>query len=70
MKWSDMHEQTGSKVPLPVNAPHLMRLVSVMVIRSFCLGGRPLAIGDEVRLEYATARDLIFLGKAQMLTNI
>ena len=65
-----MHEQTGSKVPLPVNPTHLTRLVSVMVIRSFCLGGRPLAIGDEVQIEYAMARDLIFLGKAQMLTHI
>ena len=62
-----MHEPTVSTAPGPVNAPHLMRLVLVRATAPFCVAGRPLAIGDEVRLEYATAKDLIFLGKAEML---
>lgn len=62
-----MQEPTSSKVPPPVNPPHLMRLVLVKVIRPFRAGGKPLAIGAEVEIEYHLARDLAALGKAAIV---
>ena len=64
-----MQEPTSSKVPPPVNPPHLMRLVLVKVIRPFSEGGQPLAIGAEVEIEYHLARDLAAIGKAEMLNS-
>lgn len=55
--------------PTPKNDPQLMRLVSVTVIRPFCVAGAPLAIGAEVLLEYHLARDLATLGKAQLVNR-
>lgn len=54
-------------VPTPNNDPHLMRLVRVMVVRSFCVQGRPLEPGTMVELPRYVAADMIALRKAEML---
>lgn len=62
-----MQKPTRENVPRPFNPPHLTRLVRVKVIRPFCVGGQPLAIGSEVEIEYHLARDLAAIWKAEIL---
>ena len=53
--------------PTPKNDPMLTRQVREKVLRCFCANGKPLSVGDEVMLEFHVARDMTFLGKAEML---
>jgi hypothetical protein len=52
---------------IPSNPPELTRLVSVKVLKPFCVAGRPLPVGDVYRLEYHLARDLARIGKCELL---
>lgn len=56
---------TSETAPTPKNDPTLTRQVREKVLRCFCANGKPL--GDEVMLEFHVARDMTFLGKAEML---
>jgi|CXWL01.1.fsa_nt_gi hypothetical protein len=62
-----MQPEPLNKAPVPVNPPHLMRPVRVQVLRPFRVAGKPLAIGDEVEIEYHLARDLWAIGKVELL---
>lgn len=65
-----MQEPMSNKVPPPVIPARLMRAVRVRVLRPFCVGGQPLAIGDEVEIEYHLARDLAAIGKATIVDGL
>jgi hypothetical protein len=56
-----------SEIAPPVQNPQLFQPVKVRVLRSFCVTGRPLAVGAEVELPYHVARDLEAMGKAEIL---
>lgn len=62
-EWDGTRTPSNQTVPAPVNPPHLMRRVQVKVLRPFPVAGKPLAIGDEVEIEYHLARDLAAIGK-------
>lgn len=51
------------------NDPHLLRPVRVKVLRSFCVGGRPLAVGDEATVEFHLGRDLVAVQKAEFVSS-
>ena len=49
------------------NPPHLTRLVRIKRIgqRGFIANGRPVEIGEVVRVSFACARELVYLKKAE-----
>lgn len=58
-----MFEPMSERTLKIINPPNLIRLVRVRVLRSFCVGGRPIAVGEEVEVEFHTARSLMATGK-------
>lgn len=65
--WSHSRTMNVEHPPTPKNDPKLMRQVRVKVLRCFCMNGKPLSVGAEAVLEFHVARDMTFLGKAEML---
>lgn len=55
------------KIADPIQDPKLFQPVKVRVLRSFCIGGKPLQIGEEVSIEFHLMRDLVAIGKAAMV---
>ena len=53
--------------PLPPNPPELLKLVSVRVVRSFCILGKPLLPDSVVEVEAHLAHGLAAIGKAELL---
>jgi hypothetical protein len=64
--WGGTH-MNPEHAPTPKNSPELMKLTRVRVLRPFCVGGKPLAIEEIVRIEYHVARDLAVIGKARIV---
>lgn len=56
-----------SRSPAP-NPAHLTRLVTIKRTgRGFCVGGRPIEPGEIVKVPYSVARDLVAMGKAELM---
>jgi hypothetical protein len=53
--------------PFPGNPPELLAPTRVKVLRPFCVGGKPLAIGTTTTLPRADADSLVAIGKVQLL---
>jgi hypothetical protein len=62
-----MDTMRHSNVAAPVQDPKLFQPVKVRVLRSFCVTGKPLAVGAEVELPYHVARDLRALGRVELI---
>ena len=53
--------------PLPVTPPELLRPIRCKVIKSFCLSGKPIAVGSTVILPYFDAFGLWEVHKIMFL---
>jgi len=60
----------AKRIPAPKNDPRLMQLILVKVLRPFCVAGQPLALGDEVAIEFHLARDLVAIGKVRIIAPV
>ncbi|MBS0183604.1 MAG: hypothetical protein JSS39_14515 [Nitrospira sp.] len=52
-----------------MNPPNLMRQVRVRVVKSFCIGGKVLQVGEKVSIAWHDAQSLAALGKCVFLTE-
>ncbi len=55
--------------PLPPTPPHLLKPTKVRIIKAFMVGRRAAQPGELVTLDWATARDMIALHKAELITE-
>lgn len=57
----------NSPLPRILNDPALLVLTPCKVLKSFCIAGRPLVIGEHIELARHDAQSLAALGKVELL---
>ncbi|MDC8451060.1 MAG: hypothetical protein LV473_22315 [Nitrospira sp.] len=55
------------RIPDPVQDPKLFEPVNVLVLRPFCVAGKPVKISEAVQVPRHLAQDLRALGKAEFI---
>lgn len=65
--WRGEETPGHQAVDPPVDDPKLRRLVRVKVLKPFRVGGKALAIGEHVEIEFHLFRDLAALGKCELV---
>ena len=69
-RWADESEQERLaylQKPIPPTPSEFLTPTKCRVLKSFCVAGKPLAVGDIVTIAAHVAQDMAHLGKAEIL---